>query len=841
MYADIIIAKGQIDRPITYKVPDRLLSEIRVGMEVKAPLANQIASGYVLSLADACALENVKELIDIVNSEQLFTFEQSEVIKFLVNHYLSTYLDAIKLCVVDNKKFAAESFIANEKHFFLDKKLESVQQYIFSHGAPVKFAKLSTTFGTGISETLAELARQKTITPIYGKSLNKYINLLVIADGIDLEQTISALPKNATAQIELLRFIEENKDVFPLTVRALADAAKTNETTVRAVSKKGILNTVQADVRRNPWENINLKNISPPPLTALQQSAVERIKAAYEKGENEKFLLYGVTGSGKTEVFLHAVDEVIKNGKQAIVLVPEISLTAQAMALFYGRFGDRVAILHSNLSSGERYDEWQRIKTGQATVVLGARSAIFAPVESLGLIIIDEEHEGSYKQENSPRYNAKQVGEFLSDFHSCPLVLASATPSLESMARAKNEEYSLITLPKRIENRPMPEVKIIDLKRMTKNGRILSFPLKDAIAERLEKGEQCIIFLNRRGFSHSLLCVSCGNFASCPHCNVPLTYHKAKNILQCNHCDYAIKASAKCSACGGENIAYKGVGTERLEAEISAEFPTARVARLDRDTTQKKGAHSDIFNRFSNCEIDILIGTQMVAKGFDFPRVTLVGVIAADTMLGISDFRAPERTFQLLTQVAGRAGRADLKGEVFVQTFQPEHYAIECASKHDYDTFFAQELANRVEVGWPPKNRLANVVISGENENLVMLHANHLRKLFNMDEKKSIVKSIETKKSSKLSLFEDLLGFKEEIEGEKKNEEEEKRSGFDFSNLYISDAVPCNLAKLKGKYRYHIIFRGEIEIILRALNIIKKEKKEKDIFVAIDVDPTNIL
>ena len=416
------------------------------------------------------------------------------------------------------------------------------------------------------------------------------------------------------------------------------------------------------------------------------------------------------------------IEETLWRRRQAIVLVPEISLTAQAMALYHGRFPGKGRGAAQPPVAGERYDEWMRIARGEAQVVLGARSAIFAPCPDLGLIVIDEEHESSYKQESSPRYHAKAVALERSRLRGAPVLLASATPSLESMREAEVGRHTLLLLPERIEARPLPPVKLVDLKYMTKGARLLSAPLRQAIAVRLEAGEQTILFLNRRGFMHVLQCTKCGEQQQCPHCAVPLTYHKVAGAVRCHHCEFGQPTSLICPSCTGIQIPYRGAGTEQLEEEVMTLWPEARVGRLDRDTTAQRGAHQAIIDRFGAEETDILIGTQMVAKGHDFPRVTLVGVIAADISLGIPDFRAPERTFQLLTQVAGRAGRADLPGEVFIQTWQPKHYAVLAAAAHDYPTFYAQEVQARAdaEAIWPPFTTLVNVTVTGENESEVV-------------------------------------------------------------------------------------------------------------------------
>jgi primosomal protein N' (replication factor Y) len=424
--------------------------------------------------------------------------------------------------------------------------------------------------------------------------------------------------------------------------------------------------------------------------------------------------MYGVTGSGKTEVYLQSIEEVLNNGKEAIVLVPEISLTPQMVHRFKGRFGSKVAVLHSGLSTGEKYDEWRKIQRKEVQLVVGARSAIFAPFENLGMIIIDEEHESSYKQEENPRYHARDVAIYRAKLHKCPVVLGSATPTLESFARSKKDVYKLLTLKERVNKRSMPHVDIIDMREELRSGNrsMFSTTLIEKLTERLEKREQSVLFLNRRGYSSFVMCRDCGFVIQCPHCDISLTYHRHGQQLKCHYCGHEEQMPNVCPECQSEHIRFFGTGTQKVEEELVKVLPHARIIRMDVDTTGRKGAHEKLLTRFGNKEADILLGTQMIAKGLDFPDVTLVGVLTADTMLHLPDFRASEKTFQLLTQVSGRAGRHELPGEVIIQTYTPEHYSIQLASQYDYDSFYNHEMQLRKNHAYPPYYYLALLTVS---------------------------------------------------------------------------------------------------------------------------------
>lgn len=459
-------------------------------------------------------------------------------------------------------------------------------------------------------------------------------------------------------------------------------------------------------------------------LTKEQNNIVEEVTSSFDKSET--YLLYGVTGSGKTEVYMSIIEKVIKEGKEAIMLVPEISLTPQIVGKFISRFGNIISVLHSKLSDSERYDEYRKITSGESKIVIGTRSAIFVPFKNIGVIIIDEEHTGSYKQENHPRYNAKDIALWRSNYHKCPVVMGSATPSLEAFARAGNKVYKLLTLTNRVGDRMLPKVDIIDMKdEVKKNNFILSSILKEKIKEKLNKQEQIILLLNKRGYSSMISCKECGHVEKCPKCDISYTYHKTSNNLKCHYCSSSIPLSNKCSKCGSTSIKDYGLGTEKLEEELHKLYD-ARIVRMDVDTTSKKGKHQKIIDDFGKHEYDILIGTQMIAKGLDFPLVTLVGVVNADTTLTSPDFRASENTFQLLSQVSGRAGRGNYPGEVIIQTYNPEHYSIVLSKTHNYIDFYKEEMKMRKLLKYSPYYYMTLVSLSTKDYDLGFKEANKI-------------------------------------------------------------------------------------------------------------------
>lgn len=538
----------------------------------------------------------------------------------------------------------------------------------------------------------------------------KYLTYLKLNDNID---NYSLTDK----QKQIIDLLKSKKQILKKDVISISASC------TKTLLSKGIISEYKNEVYR--LDNTVSDNPKRVVLNDEQKKAVDEVCSNLNKFK--PYLLFGVTGSGKTEVYMHIIENVISLNKEAIVLVPEISLTPQMVNIFSSRFGRNVAILHSRLSDGEKYDEWRRIERKEVKIAIGARSAIFAPFTNLGIIIIDEEHSENYKQENSPKYNAIDVAIWRSKKYNCPLILGSATPSIESYTRAKIGIYNLITLKKRVNN-TLPSITIVNMKNEVKGGySILSRLLFDKINDRLIKKEQIIILLNRRGYSTVLTCHNCGYTEKCPNCDIPLTYHKSSNTMRCHYCGYGAKRINSCPICHSEGINDFGMGTQKLQEFIETEFKTARVVRMDIDTTTKKGSHEQIINSFKNHDYDILIGTQMIAKGLDFPLVTLVGVLNGDASLNIPDFRSGERTFQLLNQIAGRAGRGSLLGEVIIQGFNVDHYSIETACNNDYESFYNEEIRLRKILKYPPYYNLCLIKMSGKNNEFLNNEANKIR------------------------------------------------------------------------------------------------------------------
>lgn len=513
-------------------------------------------------------------------------------------------------------------------------------------------------------------------------------------------------------QLRVIDVLQSTSDAVPFS--ELLDRAEVSSSVVRTLEKRGVVEVFAREIRRDPLSHLNQDAGEPVTLNGEQQNALDQIITKIDEHQYATFLLHGVTASGKTEIYIRAMHDTVRHGMTALMLVPEISLTPVFSRRLKAQFGEAVAILHSSLSEGERGDEWRRIREGDARVVIGTRSAVFAPLENLGLVIVDEEHDGSYKQDETPRYHGRDTAIMRASRAGAVVVLGSATPSMESFHNAHSGKYTYLRLKTRYGDRQLAEVQTVDMRDVFKRhgkAQTLSDELKSAIAETFARGEQCMILLNRRGFSSFLLCRSCGLAIHCPNCDVTLTYHKYNNSLQCHYCNYVRPVPRVCDACEGEYIHYVGLGTEQLEAMLKEMFPEMNIARLDRDTTRRRGSFEQIIMEFEGGGIDLLVGTQMIAKGHDFPGVTLVGVVSVDVGLALPDFRAAERTFQLLTQVAGRAGRGDRPGRVIIQTYHPEHYSLTCAREQNYEEFFRREIVFRKTMHYPPFTSLINVLI----------------------------------------------------------------------------------------------------------------------------------
>ncbi|HBM4138295.1 TPA: primosomal protein N' [Listeria innocua] len=779
----------QVDRPFDYFIPEDLEDLIRPGMRVSVPFGNRKIQGFVISLGETeenpklKGIEAVMDLAPVLNEElmELGDWLAEDTLSFRVSAYQAMLPAALRA------KY--------EKYFLrLDEENEELERLF--EGYETLDWKVAES--RGLLKEIGKWVREGSVEVVYqvkNKITSKKVRVVsCLKAPHQLAEIIEDMPKNAKAQSRVLAFFQAFEGT-EIAAAELKKQAETTDATIKKLVDLNILTIQEKIISRDPYENHQFEKSESLQLLPDQALACEKITAATEQ---ETFLIHGVTGSGKTEIYLQTIEAKLKEGKEAIVLVPEISLTPQMVECFKSRFGSEVAVLHSALSSGEKYDEWRKIERKEARVVVGARSAVFAPFENLGIIIIDEEHEASYKQEDNPRYHARDVAIWRAEKYQCPVVLGSATPSLESFARAKKGVYTLIELPSRVNDRAMPEVRVVDMRvELRKENRTeFSTELLEKIKDRIAKKEQTVLMLNRRGYSSFVMCRDCGYVVECPNCDISLTYHQSSNQMKCHYCGHEERVPKHCPSCEGEHIRYFGTGTQKVEESLTKLIPEARVIRMDVDTTRTKGAHEKLLKSFRNHEADILLGTQMIAKGLDFPDITLVGVLNADTMLHLPDFRASERTFQLLTQVSGRAGRHERTGEVVVQSYNPEHYSIEFAKQHDFIGFYNHEMKLRKMGSYPPFYYLTMINVSDENE----------------------MKAI--RKIQEMAQF--LRG----------------KLGPD---AVILGPVPSTITRIKNKYRYQCIIKYKIEPNLKkelkTLITHYQKDQQKGLTITIDVQP----
>lgn len=702
------------DRLFDYDIPEAYEGAVENGMRVTVPFGPRKVQGFVIAVENENISERkLKPIADLSDVEPVLTDELIRLGFWMAEQTTCFAISAFQAMLPAALKVSYRKEIrVHENH---NEELPVPIAALFSGGTSVLWEDVEAE-NPQLLSSLRRYIRSGALEVIHrvNDRASKKTERIVVPN--ETKQAMSVelgkLPKRAHKQKLVLSFFIDHFN--PISMKELTEVLDVTRSTVKTLVNKKWLLEKDVEVYRDPFAGRDYQQTEPLLLTEEQQNAIMPILSDIENENHETILLHGVTGSGKTEIYLQAIDRVIKEGKEAIVLVPEISLTPQMVSRFKGRFGSRVAVLHSGLSRGEKYDEWRKIQRFEVSVVVGARSAIFAPFTNLGLVIIDEEHESSYKQEEQPRYHARDVAIYRSKMHNCPVVLGSATPSLETYARAEKGVYRLVSLSERINRKPMPAVEIIDMREELRNENRSMFSklLFEKLKDRLTKGEQSVLFLNRRGYSTFMMCRDCGYVAECPHCDISLTYHKKANALKCHYCGYQQALPNSCPSCESPHVRFFGTGTQKVEEELGKILPEARVIRMDVDTTSRKGMHEKHLNRFAEQKADILLGTQMIAKGLDFPNVTLVGVLAADSTLHLPDFRAAERTFQLLTQVSGRAGRHELSGEVIVQSYTPEHYSIEMASGHDYWTFYGREMRERKAHRYPPYYFLALVTIS---------------------------------------------------------------------------------------------------------------------------------
>ncbi|MGV7117475.1 primosomal protein N' [Paenibacillus kyungheensis] len=821
------------DRPFDYIVPESMRGWLEVGSRVGVPFGPRTLQGFVIGLSGtsetpANKLKSLQELLDLVPplSEELV-----ELSEWMSAKYACHRITALQSMLPAALKGKAERYIrvaereswVGEDSLFdaTESLLTDEEEQIVSHiqkQQEVRMELLSRRFGeqAHIIKSLLQrgiLLESRSIRDKVQKKTVRTVSLHLPED--EIRTIIEEFPAKAKRQQEVLTYIADTGGDVPL--KEIMTVLGVTASTVKALADKGYIAIIDMEVYRDPYQDRNFTPSTPFTLTDEQQQVYNSIISRINKREQGEYLIHGITGSGKTEVYLQCIQRVIEQDRQAIMLVPEIALTPQMVERFKGRFGDRVAVMHSRLSSGERYDEWRKIREGKSQVAIGARSAIFAPFSNLGLIIMDEEHETSYKQEESPKYHARDVAIHRAHQHNAVVILGSATPSLESYYAARsqaNDEFmpTLLEIHGRALGSELPAVEIIDMREELKEGNrsMFSRPLHQAIEDRLEKKQQIVLLLNRRGHSTFVMCRTCGYVAECPNCDISLTYHQRSNSLRCHYCGHAEPAPQICPECSSEHIRYFGTGTQRVEEELAKLFPGIRVVRMDVDTTTQKGSHEKLLNQFRDKKADLLLGTQMVAKGLDFPDVTLVGVIAADSALHLPDFRAAEKTFQLLTQVAGRAGRHHLPGEVIVQTYNPEHYSVIHASRHDYGSFVREELKHRQTLGYPPYCRLALITFSHEKLALLVRIAENYTQMIK-------------DQASKLGWLGSLERFSNEA-------------------LDVLGPVASPIPRLKNRYRFQcmIKWRGDMDVAKLAEHVaeqLQDSVRDKELLISIDVDP----
>lgn len=714
-YASVIVdvPAMQTDRSFDYKIPEEWQDFLTPGMRVIVPFGPRKVQGFVVETKNSSEFDRLKAISECLDLTPCLTPELLKVGHWLTEKTLCFKISAFQAMLPAAMKAKYEKIVTLTSDQSIEHLSKQLQPF-FNKKNQVDMKEIEQAVPLRVIQKDIKNGYLELIYKVKQKGKKKKIRMVKLNCSFDeLAEKIKAVNSNAKKQLTVMTYLKEN-GIHIIPVADLLAVTNVSDATLKTLISKGVLVEEHKEVYRDPYQDRLFEKTKALPLNKEQQQAIAPILSAVENDEHHVFLMYGVTGSGKTEVYLQSIEAVLNNGKEAIVLVPEISLTPQMVNRFKGRFGSKVAVLHSGLSTGEKYDEWRKIQRKEVQLVVGARSAIFAPFENLGMIIIDEEHESSYKQEENPRYHARDVAIYRAEFHQCPVVLGSATPTLETFARAQKDVYKLLTLKERVNKRSMPSVDIIDMREELRSGNrsMFSTALIEKLTDRLEKNEQSVLFLNKRGYSSFVMCRDCGFVIQCPHCDISLTYHRFGQQLKCHYCGHEEHMPNVCPECQSEHIRFFGTGTQRVEEELVKVMPEARIIRMDVDTTGRKGAHEKLLSKFGNKEADILLGTQMIAKGLDFPDVTLVGVLTADTMLHLPDFRATEKTFQLLTQVSGRAGRHELPGEVIIQTYTPENYSIQLASKYDYDAFYEHEMFLRKSHAYPPYYFLALVTVS---------------------------------------------------------------------------------------------------------------------------------
>lgn len=792
-----------IAKSFSYAVPPTL-DFINVGWRVLVPFGNRQAEGFVISVAEGEG-EELKHIISVVDTQPWFSSHMLAVAAWMSDYYLCSPAEAMRLFIPGKAGLktgtmyrAAPAAKAGETATNFLAACSEVCREVYddlSTSGPRTLAQLSGKYGDGVARILRRLSEYELVSaePVVRRTAQtQYKTFWQLAVSRELAAAAQAELKRKPAQSRLIAALLEQEKLTAEDLRRL----KISGSAVKNLLDSGIIAAGQIPLHRDSYAAIGgvAKKLT---LSTDQEEALLGILPTIAEKEFRSFLLYGITGSGKTQIYIEAVAKVRQQGRQAVVLVPEIALTGQIITRFKEWFGDDVVVLHSKLSVGERYDTWQRLRDGTAGIVIGARSAVFAPVPDPGIFIIDEEHEFTYKQEESPHYHTREVALKRAELAGAAVVLGSATPAVETYYKAENGIHRLISMPSRIDGACLPAVTIVDMREELSSGRrsVISQPLRELLTATIERGEQAIILLNRRGYATFVICRECGHVMRCPHCAVSLVYHVSSGTLRCHYCQGTQSAPDVCPACASRYIKYFGTGTQKVEEELASLEPPARVIRMDQDTTGGKMSHDRILAAFAAGKYDILLGTQMVAKGHDIKNVTAVGIISADTALNLPDFRAAERSFTLLTQAAGRAGRGDRPGRVVVQTYNPDHYAVKAGANHDYLAFYQQEIAYRRELFYPPYSEVIKLTVQGNDEAKGRRHAEQI-----------------------------AAGLREKLSA---------------AAGTVVGPFPAPVAKISDVYRMHILIKAtsleETRSAIRALELTSRSD------VVIDVDPLTVL
>jgi primosomal protein N' (replication factor Y) len=816
-YAEVIIDTPvqELDRPFHYSIPEDLRNQVEIGSLVLVPFTNRLMLGFVVGFPARPDVTRVKGIARVLDEPPLFDFDAQRLCRWIAAHYASSLSSAFRLVMPPGRSRKVKQFVSmamdrEEALGILGERqtaLLDTVEVLSASEKEVEIGALKRHVGGRYASSAVASLEEKGIVkrkfvltePAAGPAARLVAR--IVPSALDVVEREKLPPRQRDIVGHLLAHggMEFQSDLLRVTGASAAS--------LKSLARKGIVETAKEELIRQPRLGYGREALVIPTPNDHQQAAIESIKGALKEKRHRVFLLEGVTGSGKTEVYLRAIEEVLARGRSAIMLVPEISLTPQTLERFSSRFPGTVAVLHSRLATGERFDQWRGIREGRYKVVVGARSALFAPLSDIGLIAIDEEHEPSYKSDTAPRYHAREVAEARSRMAGAVVILGSATPSLESVEKARAGIYEHLILPNRIDNRPLPAVEVVDMKSVGGAGEVplVSPLLLDALVRTIEAGEQAILFLNRRGFANYLQCHACGHILGCDECEVSLSYHRKGDILMCHHCGKTWNVPEKCPDCGRGPLKQFGAGTQRVEEEVRRNLPGVSVIRMDTDTTTGKDAHWRLLGSFTAGEAQVLIGTQMIAKGLDIPGVTLVGVINADTALALPDFRASERTYQLLTQVSGRAGRGLRPGRVIVQTFNPEHPAVRALSG-DTEAFIDAELETRRSALYPPFVELVNIHVTSSDLTAAARSAERMKKI---------------------------------VEGEMSDAE-----------VTILGPAPSPLSRLRGQYRWHMLVKcGDFDTIAgklkasvgRFYEYSKTFPAGKDVRVYLDVNPVSVL